>query len=466
MNFDNKDENENYLSLARFESMLKTNKVLFFDSEEFEDIILHYLDSGKMNLANKALKLALEQHPTSVGIKIVEVELLIFQNKLEAADKILDELERLEPQNDEVHIQRANVFSKKGNHIEAINSLNKALSVSDDPVDIYSILGMEYLFIDDVEKAKENFILSLENDGEDQSTLYNIIYCFDFLNENEEAITYLNTFIDQHPYSEIAWHQLGRQYYILKNYEKAVWAFNYATLIDEHFLGAYLEKGKALEKLNKFQEALDNYMITLELDAPSAYVLLHIGICYENLNNFPLAIQYYKKTVHEDPMLDKGWIALTDIYIKENEYEKALITLMKAINIDEFDERYWIRYAVLNKNLLQFKEAEAGYRKATELSESILDYWVDWADVLYLLGEYKTAIDKLLQVNQKNPNSPEIYYRLAAFYWENQENSQSLEWLKRGLILDADKVIMLSILFPQLWENKTIQELIKNFKPE
>lgn len=464
MNFDNKDDNDNNLSLARFESMLKTNKVLFFDSEEFEDIILHYLDSGKVNLANKALKLALEQHPTSVGIKIVEVELLIFQNKLEAADRILDELERLEPQNDEVYIQRANIFSKKGNHTEAINALNKALNVSEDPVDIYSILGMEYLFIDDVEKAKQSFILSLENDGEDQSTLYNIIYCFDFLNENEEAISYLNTFIDQYPYSEIAWHQLGRQYYILRNYEKAVWAFNYATLIDEYFLGAYLEKGKALEKLNRFQEAIDNYMITLELDAPSAYVLLHIGICYENLNNFPLAIQYYKKTVHEDPMLDKGWIALTDIYIKEGEYDKALITLMKAINLDEFDERYWIRYAVLNKNLLQFKEAEAGYRKATELGQTIVDYWIDWADVLYLLGEYQTAIDKLLQIDQKTPNTPEIYYRLSAFFWANNDQKESVEWLKRGLSLDPEKVTLLSNLFPQQWENSTLQNIVNNFK--
>jgi hypothetical protein len=33
----------------KFESMLKT-KVLFFDSEEFEEIILHYLDMGKAAL--------------------------------------------------------------------------------------------------------------------------------------------------------------------------------------------------------------------------------------------------------------------------------------------------------------------------------------------------------------------------------------------------------------------------------
>ena len=52
------DEEEDYnLSLSKFESMLKTNKVLFFDSEEFEEIILHYLDMGKSALAKKALKL-------------------------------------------------------------------------------------------------------------------------------------------------------------------------------------------------------------------------------------------------------------------------------------------------------------------------------------------------------------------------------------------------------------------------
>ena len=60
-------EDDYNLSLSKFESMLKTNKILFFDSEEFEEIILHYLDIGKANLAKKALTLALDQHPNSSG---------------------------------------------------------------------------------------------------------------------------------------------------------------------------------------------------------------------------------------------------------------------------------------------------------------------------------------------------------------------------------------------------------------
>ena len=46
---------ENSLSLSKFESMLKTNSVYFFDSIEFEEIIHYYIDSGKTSLAKKAV---------------------------------------------------------------------------------------------------------------------------------------------------------------------------------------------------------------------------------------------------------------------------------------------------------------------------------------------------------------------------------------------------------------------------
>ena len=152
---------DNDLSLFKFESMLKTNKVLFFDSEEFEDIILHYMDSGRLNLAKKALKLALEQHPKSTGLKLVQVELLIFDDKVDLADKLLNELYAIEPTNEEIYIQKANIFSKKDEHEKAIESLKTALKYTDDFADVYSMIGMEYLFMDNLEMAKENFIKCL-----------------------------------------------------------------------------------------------------------------------------------------------------------------------------------------------------------------------------------------------------------------------------------------------------------------
>ena len=216
MQLSDEDEDDYNLSLSKFESMLKTNKVLFFDSEEFEDIILHYLDMGKASLAKKALKLALEQHPKSTGLKLVQVEMLVYDDKLDQAEKLLNELFAIEPNNEEIYIQKANIYSKRDNHEKAVELLKTALKYTDDFADVYNLIGMEYLFMDNLEMAKENFIICLEEDLEDQSSLYNVVYCFEFLDQNQKAIDYLKKYIDKNPYSEIAWHQLGRLHYGLK----------------------------------------------------------------------------------------------------------------------------------------------------------------------------------------------------------------------------------------------------------
>ena len=290
MQLSNEEEDYN-LSLSKFESMLKTNKVLFFDSEEFEEIILHYIDSGKTSLAKKALKLALEQHPKSTGLKLVQVEMLVYEDQLDLADKMLNELYAIEPNNEEIYIQKANICSKRDQHEKAVELLKIALQYTDDFADVYNLIGMEYLFMDNLEMAKDSFIKCLEEDLEDQSALYNVVYCFEFLDQNKEAIAYLNQYIEKNPYSEIAWHQVGRLHYGLKEYEEALRAFNYATLIDDEFMGAFMEKAKALERLKMYAEAIESYERTIELDDATSYALLRIGKCHERLGNTALAIK-------------------------------------------------------------------------------------------------------------------------------------------------------------------------------
>jgi len=229
------------MSLSKFESMLKTNSIYFFDLVEFEEIIVHYLDTGKHSLAKKAVKLGLEQHPTSVDLKLLEVEILIFDDQLEIASQKVKRIEMLAPDNEEVYIQKATIVSKGGNHKEAIQNLKIALIHADDKVDIWSMMGMEYLYLDDFENARLSFAKCIEVDYEDYSSLYNVVYCFDMEKDHEQAISFLNAYLDKSPYSEVAWHQLGRQYFVLDRFKEALTCFDYAVLIDESFIGGYLD---------------------------------------------------------------------------------------------------------------------------------------------------------------------------------------------------------------------------------
>jgi tetratricopeptide (TPR) repeat protein len=458
------DEEDYNISLSKFESMLKTNKVLFFDSEEFEEIILHYLDMGKANLAKKALKLALEQHPKSTGLKLVQVEMLVYDDKLDQAEKMLNDLYAIEPNNEEIYIQKANIYSKRDNHLKAVELLKEALQYTDDFADVYNLIGMEYLFMDDLELAKENFIKCLEEDLDDQSALYNVVYCYEFLDQNEAAILYLNQYIDKNPYSEIAWHQVGRLNYGLKNYAEAIRAFEYATLIDDEFVGAFMEKAKAFERLKKYEEAIESYRQTIDLDDVTSYALLRIGKCYEKLGNKEEALKYFNKTVHEDPLLDKGWIAITDFYVRQENYTKALYFVNKALGIDNENHLYWRRFASINNALNKIEETEFGYRKAVENGDSSLETWLFLIDTLYKLGELRSCVDTLLQASEFFIDESQIEYRLSGLYFLLDEEKRAIFHLIIGLHLNHKNNSILKNLFPEIWERKKVQNYIAKKK--
>ncbi len=457
------NEDHNF-SLSKFESMLKTNDVFFFDSSEFENIAQHYLDSGKVGLARKAIKIGLEQHPSSTILKLIQIELLVFENKLDEAEKLLDHLYTLESTNEEVYIQKANILSKRDQHYKAIDLLKNALAYSDEPSDIYSLIGMEFLFVDDFASAKDYFIKCLREDIEDYSALYNVIYCFEFLDDYDGAIEFINDFLDKDPYSEVGWHQLGKQYFAKKMYKEALTAFDFAVICDERFIGAYLEKGKVLEKLGRYNEAIENYEITLELDDPTSFAYLRMGKCYERLENTSLAVKYYYKTVHEDPLLDKGWIAITDFYFKQENFQKALYYINKAINIDSENVLYWRRSAEINMRLGFLEEADLAFQKTIELGNYELETWISWAHVLKQVGEFDSAIQALLQALEFYPDHAALEYMLAGMYYLVADSHKGSFHLKNALKENADESHMIKELFPTVYSRTSVKNIITEFK--
>ncbi|MBT8376956.1 MAG: tetratricopeptide repeat protein [Bacteroidia bacterium] len=462
----NPEENE-HLSLTRFESMLKTNDILFFDSNEFENIIHHYLENGKIALAKKAIKLGLEQHPASINLKLFKVEILVIENKFAEADDILDTLHEMEPTNEEIFIQKANVLSKQDKHQQAIDTLLLALDLSDtivDDADLYALIGMEYLYLDQFENAVLYFKKCLDSDKSDYSALHNVVYCYDFLNMNDEAIEFLNSFLDSNPYCEVAWHQLGKQYFSKKELKKALAAFDFAIISDDTFVGAYLEKGKVLEKQRLYEEAIEQYKITLALDDPTSFALLRIGYCYEKLGMHDVAVQFFDKTVEEDPLLDKGWIAITKFYIKKKNYQRALYFINRAINIDQDNVLYWKLYARINQKLNFLEEAERGYKRTLELGNYELDTWLCRADILIELGEYEASIFNLQQAAEFYPDCAEIEYRLGGLFVSMQESSKGRFHLKNAVKLDPQYEFIITELFPNIAEKPLVKNIIHDPK--
>ncbi|MFT6799375.1 MAG: tetratricopeptide (TPR) repeat protein [Nonlabens sp.] len=459
MHFDLNSDGD--LSIKKFELMLKSNEVGFFDSDEFDQIIEHYLEEGKMALARKAISLGISQHPTAVNLKLFKAEVYIFDDQFSQAEQVLNELFKIEPQNSEIYIQKANIFSKTERHDKAIELLKTALDLTLDQADVYNLIGMEFLFIEDYSNAKVNFMKCLELDDTDYSALYNIIYCFDFLQEHQQAIDFLNLFLDKNPYSEVAWHQVGKQYFDLKMYEKSLSAFEFAIISDDFFVGAYLEKGKVLEKLGRYNEAIENYQITLTLDDPTSFAYLRLGKCFEKLGVDEKAIKYFKQCVKEDPLLDKGWLSIVNFYTKKLDFQKALSYIEKATETDADNALYWTKYASINRRLNFIEEAEYGYRRAIELGNYELSTWINRGDLLLHLGEINTAISNIESGLEFYPEEVELEYRLAGLYLKKGNLLKGKFHLQNSLKRNSEYIIIMEELFPVEYEMQEVQQLLK-----
>lgn len=402
--------------VTRFEQMLKTNQVYFFDAVEFETIIQFYIDTGEINLAKKALQMSINQHPFHIDLLLLKSELLIFDDAYEEAIQLLDTIEEMEPSNQEIYIQKAAIFSKGKNHQTAIGFLFKGLEQADDPHEIWSLLAMEYMVLENYTEAKKYFRLCIEEDPEDYQMLYNLLFCLDYLKANREALDVLNKVLETNPYNEIAWLESGKQYLILDQKEEALSAFDFAIISEDTFTGAYIEKAKLLESMGRINQAIENYEIAARLEDPSAYLNIRIASCHQHLGNDQLSLQYFKKGINEDPSYEKAWTGIIDFYITKQNPSKALYYCDKALQINENYISYWKRSALLNKELGKYGEAEIAFQNTIELGNYELSIWIDWLDTLIFLQEWEKAHTIGQQAKEFYPEEIALDFKIAGCF--------------------------------------------------
>lgn len=438
--------------VTRFEQMLKTNQVYFFDAVEFETIIQFYIDTGEINLAKKALEMGINQHPIHTDLLLLKSELHILDGNHDEATQLLALIEEIDPNNQEIYIQKATISSKNKKNKLAIEHLYKSLEFSDDPEEIWCLLAMEYMVLEDYSKAKEYFKRCIESDPSDYQVLYNLLYCLDYLEQPDEAIAVLNTVLELNPYNEIAWLESGKQQLQLGNKEAALNAFEFAIISEDRFTGAYIEKGKLLKEMGRLNEALEHFEIALQLDDPSAFIYVKIASCHEKLGNDQLALQFYKKGINEDPTNEKAWTGIVDFYIQRQDPNKANYYCRKALQINENYVSYWKRSALLNKELKQYAEAEIAFKNTIELGNYELTIWTAWLDTLIFLNEWEKLTIVGQQAKEFYPDETSIDFRLAGAAFQLGKTIEMDYFLQNIRLQKSSLSKELCQLFPQLAE--------------
>ena len=445
----NFNSGETKSSIEKFKRMLKTNLNFYFDAQEFEDIIVHYLGFGDNQLAKKALQMGLDQHPSCHGLLLLQSELYIIDEKYDTALKLLEYIEDLNPSDEEIALQRATIASKKGDHKGSINYLYNALNISNDPYEIWNLLGMEYLILENYYEASNFFKKCLRDNPEDYPSLYNLLYCYDKLNMDHAAIEALNKVLEYDPYCEVAWHQLGKVYLKSGKFDDALSAFEFSIISDETFTGAYIEKGKLLELLGRLNEAILNYEFALQTTESNAFIQNSIGRCHEKLGNNSVAEEFYFKSVELEPTNENCWLSLIIFLVSQKKLKKAKLYLEKSLIINGDSIELWKNNVELCIKLEEEKEIYKSCQKLFSLGHYESDVIIKIIDFFLKKKNWRKAQTIAENAFSFCPNNRNLEIRIAGCCFHLNKIDEAIYLLNLNQMDKKDKSKFF-FLFPEL----------------
>jgi len=465
---DNYEEDKEYLRelLERFETGVGEGGYSFFDSGELEDIIYYYFSESELHKARKAIDYAIEQFPAEVSFQVFKAQYFLNNGEPEKALARLNSLDALDPQNPDILLTRATVYSSMHKHAEAINEYQKALTKVDEDLDeIHTSIAFEYQNQGEYVKAADHLKKAIKLNKENESLLYEIGYCYEMGQMSEEAVGFFTREINSRPYSYVAWYNLGMAYSALELYEKAIDSFDYAIAIDPAFTPAYFSKAQGYEQMEMYHEAINVYKHTFELEKPDAMTYYYIGDCYASLEKYDTAIEFYRKSISLERHFSDAWMGIGLCFVEQGQHSEALSHMEQAIKLESDNAEYYIVLAETQLALGMNDDAEHSYEKASELEPYHAEIWLDFSDFYAdIKKDYIKALEILENGIYYQGENSALTYRRVAYLYEAGRHKEAILELFIALTQDFDAHIQLLEYSEKAKNSPEILAVIESYK--
>ena len=420
--------------VEKFEKMVENNEEFYFETEEFEEIIIYYLEIGDISYAEMATNYALKIHPNSIELKTKKLEVLLELENYTQAKELMEELKEPSMENTDFLVCCAKYYSNLGNPRRAIEYCEKALELEEEENFLHNFIADEYVNLEDPFNALKHYKLALQFDPQDEYSLENVMYCYNQLNRSEEAIEFLNDYLDKYAFSETAWYEYGQFYFNRKNYEEAIKGFDYLLAINSESIGVYANKAACYEAMGEWQKAISVYEEMLDLEYTKSFTYYKIGLCYKENKQPVLALNSFQKSLRDDPQFYLSMMEQSYIYEDMGGMKEALHFAKEAVSLNENNLDYQKRLAFLYIDSGRFEESLECLKKLVDFEPQRFYNWYAYSEVLMLIGEFEEAISVLKKATKLH-NRAELYYQLSNCYFQlnNQKEGRNILSIALGL---------------------------------
>ena len=468
MNRNSPRENRDELQelLRQFENLKHGRSHSFLEEESFERLINYFEEKEDLVQAHLAADLGMEIYPYSGLLLIKKADLLLSSRQYQQSLQLLEKAELLDSTDINLYILKTEAYLALDQQPKAIELLEEALQLFDgeERMELLFELADVYDDYEEFDKIFDCLKLILEEDPLNEEALYKICFWTDFTGRNEESIRLHQTIINEHPYSELAWFNLGAAYQGLKLYEKSIDAYMYCVTIDEKFDYAYRNMGDAYIRMRKYKEAIEMLEKVLELSRPEEVIHDAIGYCFEKLKQPAQARFHYRKASHLNPEDSKLYYKIACTYLNEGQYESAIKQLNQALKMHRLQPEYNLTMGHALAELRQFKEAAEYYANVIKARPKSVKGWSAMLDCLLRSDSLDHADEYARAAFEATGHKPLFLFYRTAVLFATGNTKQAIVQLELAMSKSPKLIRKLIELSPRILQHPQVVDIIARYK--
>ena len=460
------DKDELRELIRQFQNLRSGRGNSFLEEDAFEKIVDYFDDIEDLSQALEAVEMGIDQYPYSAMLNIKKADLLIATRRYHDALDVLNHAELLDSNDINLYILKTDVYLALDQQEKAVDLLENALALFDGQERIEMLFELADVYDDyeEFDKIFDCLKLILEQEPTNEEALYKICFWTDFTGRNEESIKLHQQIIEDHPYSELAWFNLGAGFQGLKLYEKSIDAYKYAVAIDEKFDYAFRNMGDAYIRLRKYKDAIESLERVLELSRPEDVIYEAIGHCYDRLKNFAQARFYYRKASHLNQEDSKLYFKIACTYINEGQWNTAVKQLQTALQMHRMQPEYNLAMGECKMQLGEFKEAIQYFSNVVAQRPKNISSWEALIRCLYIGEYYDEAVEQIDAAIRHTDNKPIFTFYLSAIYFAMGRSKEGLAQLETGMNKAPRLLKKLIDLNPSILQHQQVVDLVARYK--
>jgi tetratricopeptide (TPR) repeat protein len=453
--------------ISQYEEAQKGKRHIFFEEENYDQIIQFYHENREYNKALKVADVALEQYPFSSFFYTKKAEILAYQRRFDEALPFLEEAERLDPNDINIFLIRADIFLWEGKHREAMDIIEYAMTLASEKEDRCELFLETADIWEDQEKYPEviNCLKNaLREDPMCEEALNRLWFCTELTEAYEDSIQFHEMLIEESPYSYLAWFNLGHALAGLGLYEKALDALSYVTAIEEEFEPGYISTGDVHFLMEEYNEALKSYQEAIKVSKPNKELYLKTAACFEKLDEFTRSRSFLRKAIAVDPYYDEAFYRIGETYRLEDNWEKAIHSYERAVKLSKENVEY---LASLADAYLSVEDGEAAlevFERIFQLDPQSKQNWINLATAYFNVNDFRKTFQVLTEAELKYEGSADLFYVKSVFYYRAGNRHEALLNLERGLLADFNQHILVFEMDETLLDDQAFLQVIEQYR--